>query len=578
MPEVNYGLDPIEVIIRITPDDVIEFNKWNDLSIDQLKKEIDKKEIECYFQKIAPEEHRIILPILGGQFEIYTKLDNSYIYQAVVNKKLKTVFRKEVKFPEKDYYKETVTIRIIDVNERGRATDEFDALFKRVEDLSIATTINIENQQEIWFKWIEAQKAIIENLQKPYQVKGTPILQETKNEKGEVTRYTLEFDLANEILSEYKQLEAKLKELGVEENFDGEGNIFLTREQITLLDAVIQREFPDKLERSQTIGVILKLRPLTLAQKIQKEIGIPVSQNHHNKQLFIDCKANEVLNQTLRNKGFEFKHYRGEFRIINHGNIFENDSLNNKYSITFGNRFVKPDNEKELLLPYPKNNTFIYFNADYFNLQLSYHTLISVYGKENIETKLQSVYEAINPNEVQFYDKEFTEDFWVELKRKLYTHNLEDAINSFTQSLYFEYNSEEELQTQLNLIEDLQLCDIAYSPKQLDFKFKVKTNVIAKKTEKELFLEKIKLLRGAEFVVEVAKEGSKRNELIYLGKLNGNESDIQKLVLNIPNIFPDDKKKAKEVLKFLNAEKKPIIKEIYTAISTSPKPSQGCVN
>jgi DNA polymerase III delta prime subunit len=563
MQEDIYSLDAVPIIIRITTDDVNAFNQYNDISIDQLKTVLQDKEIVCYFQKVAEEEHKITIPISNnGQFELFTKLHSSETYQVIINKKLKTVFHKESKLPEKDYHKETVSIRIIDINERGRATDEFEALFKKVENLPIATNINIENQQEIWFKWIEAQKAIIDNLQKPYQVKGIPFLQETKNNADEVSRYTLKFDLANELLPEYKQLETKLKELNVEEKFDAEGNVFLTREQISLLDTVIQREFSDKLERSQTISVILKLRPFTLAQKIQKEIDIPVSQNHYNKQLFIDGKANDVLNQTLRNKGFEFKQFRAEFIIINHGNIIENDLLNNKYSITFGQRFVKSDSDKELLLPFPENNTFVVNNSEYFSLQIFYQSLIRIYRKENIEIKLQSVYEAINPKEVQFFDKEFTEDFWVELKRKLYVHNLEDSINSYSQSLYIEYNHEEELQAQLKLIEDLEVCDIAYSPNQLDFKFKVKTNVIAKKSEKELFLEKLKLLRGAEFIVEVSKEGSKRNEQVYLGKLNSNESDIQKLVLNIPNIFPDDKKKAKEVLKFLRAEEKPTIKEI----------------
>jgi len=567
MPEINYGLDPIEVIIRLTPDDVIEFNKLNDFSIDQIKADVSGKELYCHFQKISDTEHKIFIPTLNGQFEAIVKWYSvADTYQAVVDKKKKTIYSTNIITPQADKsISETCLVKIIDINEGGRAnraSDEFEELYKRVCRQTVVSNINIQNQKEIWFKWIEAQKAIIDNLQKPYQVKGTPFLQETKNNDGEVTRYTFKFDLANEILPEYNQLEKKLKELGVEEKFDGEGNVFLTREQIDLLDTVIEREFPDKLERSQTISVILKLRPLTLAQKIQKEIGIPVSQNHHNKQIFIDCKANDNLNHALRNRGFEFKQLRGDFRIINHGNIIENDLINNKHSITFGKRFVKPESEKELLLPYPENNTFIYYNAEYFNLQLSYQCLIKIYGKENIETKLQSVYEAINPREVQFFDKDFTEDFWVELKRKLYVHNLDDAINSFSQSLYLEYNSEEELQTQLNLIEDLHVCDIAYSPNQPDFRFKIKTNVIAKKSEKELFLEKLKSLRGAEFVVEVAKEGSKRNELIYLGKLNGNESDIQKLVLNIPNIFPDDKKKAKEVLKFLNSEKKPIIKEI----------------
>jgi DNA polymerase III delta prime subunit len=567
MPEINYGLDPVEIIIRLTPDDVIEFNKLNDYSVDQIKADLSGKELCCHFQKISDTEHKIFIPTLNGQFEAivewYSVADT---YQAVVDKKKKTIYRTAILTPQADKsISETCFIKFIDINEGGKAnrgSDEFEELYKKVCKQTVVSNINIQSQQEIWFKWIEAQKAIIDNLQKAYQVKGTPFLQETKNNDDEVTRYTLKFDLANEILPEYKQLEKNLKELGVEEKFDGEGNVFLTREQIALLDTVIQREFPDKLERSQTISVILKLRPLSLAQKFQKEIGIPVSQNHHSKQLYVDCKANNNLNHALRNKGFEFKQFRGDFRIINHGNIIENDLINNRHSITFGKRFVKPESEKELLLPYPENNTFIYYNAEYFNLQLSYQSLIKIYGKENIETKLQSVYEAINPSGVQFFDKDFTDDFWVELKRKLYVHNLDDAINSFSQSLYLEYNSEEELQTQLNQIEDLQVCDIVYSPTQPDFKFKIKTNVIAKKSEKELFLEKLKLLRGAEFVVEVEKEGSKRNELIYLGKLNGNESDIQKIVLNIPNIFPDDKKKAKEVLKFLNSEMKPIIKEI----------------
>jgi len=373
MPEINYGLDPIVVIIRFTLDDVIEFNKLNDFSIDQIKADVSGKELYCHFQKISDAEHKIFIPTLNGQFEAIVKWYSvADTYQAIIDKKKKTIYRTAILTPQVDKsISETCVVKIIDINEGGksnRASDEFEELYKKVCRQSIVSNINIENQQEIWFKWIEAQKAIIDNLQKPYQVKGTPSLKETKNNNDEVTRYTLKFDLANEILPEYKQLEAKLKEFGVDEKFDSEGNVFLTRAQISLLDSVIQREFSDKLERSQTISVILKLRPFTLAQKIQKEIGIPVSQNHHNKQLFIDCKANENLNYALRNTGFEFKQFKCDFRIINHGNIIENDSLNNKHSITFGKRFIKPENEKELLLPYPENNTFIYYNTDFFNL------------------------------------------------------------------------------------------------------------------------------------------------------------------------------------------------------------------
>jgi len=570
MPEETdiYTLDATPIIIRISADDSNDFNQQNEFSIDQLKRELEDKEIECLFQKIANEDHKIFVPILSGQLEVCTKLHSSETYQAVVNKKLKTVFRKETKFPERDYHKEIVSIRIIDVNEKGRATDEFVALFKKVENLPISSTINIENQQEIWFKWIEAQKAIIDNLQKPYEVKGNYTLQETKNNDGEVTRYTLKFDLANEILPEYRLLESKLKELGIDVKFDSEGNVFLTKEQIALLDTVIQKEFSDKVERSQTIGVILKLRPFTLAQKILREIGVFDAQVE-GKQLLLMGKSSNEIKQRLREKGFEFRGYKASFKIINHGNIIEDE----RFSIDIESKFPYPKENtfivysKNLNLPRLVNDDNIFYDPEYLKLHFFYIRLMHIYGNENIVSLIESVFEIINPHKTaKLFDEDFTEDFWVKLKRKLYVHNLEDAINSFNQSLYLEYNNEEELQTQLKLIEDLQVCNIAYSPSQPDFRFKVKTNVIAKKSKKELFLEKIKLLRGGEFVVEVVKEGSKRNELIYLGKLNGNESNIQQLVLNIPLKWDFKRKKyfvdkqTKAGLEFLKAN--PIIKGI----------------
>lgn len=96
-----YGLEATTVIVRIAPDDVNVFNQYNKISIDRIKKELDGKEIECYFQKIAPEEHRITILILGGQFEVYTNLHSSETYQAIVNKKLKTVFRDIISRPLK---------------------------------------------------------------------------------------------------------------------------------------------------------------------------------------------------------------------------------------------------------------------------------------------------------------------------------------------------------------------------------------------------------------------------------------------------------------------------------------------
>lgn len=571
MEQNIYALDVTEVILRITPEDVIVFNQNNDVSIDQLKSALKDIEIECYFQKIPNEEYKIIIPILNGQLEavckIHTHTQNFktyYSYRILIDKKKKTIFKNKQKFPEKsEAILESVIISIQDIEHSlNKPTSELEELIKKVHNLSLASVVNVENQQGIWYKWIEAQKAIVQNLQIPYPVKGAPVIQEIKNNKDEIISYILKFDLTIEILPEYRLLERELNDLGIKEKFDKEGNIFLTREQLTVLDTIIDRNFSDRFERSKTISTIIKLRPLTLAQKIQREIGIKVSQNHNLNQIFIQCKSDKTLNDILRQKGFEFKSFKAEFIIINHGNIIENDSINSDYHLSFGNQFMKPDHVPEMLLPYPVDNKFIVNEVDYFKLQLFLSTLTKIYGKENIKNNIFSVYDAINPEQVRFFDKAFEEDFWTEMKRKLYIYNLEDAVSPLSQSLYLEFNNVDELENQLNIIQDLQMCDITYSPMEKDFKFKIKTNVIAKKTEKELYLEKLKLLRGAEFVVEVLTKDSKRIDLVYLGKLNSKDSDIQKIVLYLPYIFKDDQRKAKEVLKVLSNENQFQINEI----------------
>ena len=547
MQDNIYGLDATSIIIRISTDDVTAFNQHNEFSIDQLKKELEGKEIECYFQKIAKEEHKVIVPTQKGLLEVFTKLHSSETYQAVVRKRLKTVFRKDTKLPEKDFHKETVSIHIIDVNDRGRATDEFVALFKKVENLPIATTINIENQQEIWFKWIEAQKAIIDNLQKPYQVKGTPFIQETKNNDGQVTRYTLKFDLANEILPEYEQLETKLKEYDIYCSFNADGTTELTKDDIErVLDEILRLYFSEKLERSKYLSAIIRIK-----KRLDLEINKYLNLINWNASATLDYESGLLIISNSSTKDILLpKELIERYRLVKNGLIgiltkknskgkIEKESVVvNLWSGVYGKIVEENKNKlkKELLEKRQKA-----FDLGYTNVRFEIGELYSY------DTAL-------------FDDQSFDDDFWKDLKRDLIAYDGVISFNEYSQTIDIEFDSFEQLKELSDFLRRLNKFQFVLSPINPAFKFKVKTNVIAKKSEKELFLEKIKLLRGAEFIVEVAKEGSKRNELIYLGKLNGNESDIQKLVLNIPNIFPDDKKKAKEVLKFL--EKKPIIKEI----------------
>ena len=118
-----YSLDAIKVIVRITQGDARSFHTINGISVNELNSELSGKELECHFQRLAPEEHKVIVPFRNGQLELVVKIHTSETYQAIVNKKLKTHFRHEQKIPEKDFLKETVCIGIIDIDEKGRATD-----------------------------------------------------------------------------------------------------------------------------------------------------------------------------------------------------------------------------------------------------------------------------------------------------------------------------------------------------------------------------------------------------------------------------------------------------------------------
>lgn len=566
--EIDYGLDPVEVIIRISWKQVKEFNRLNSISIDQLQSQLARKEIDCTFQKTSEEEHRVFIPLEQGCLECHVKEHElSGTYETVLKKSVKTAYRENPVLPDSDLLRETCSVRIIDLEEGGRGnrpSAEFEELQDKVSALPIASIINIGNQQEIWFKYIEAQQAILADLEKSYKVKGQPRLQELLTKDRKVSRYSLQFDLAHEFLPEFRQLEKKLKELGIEQRVSDGDSILLTREEIEVLDAVIDREFPEVLERSPYLGAIVKLKPQTIEDKIKGKIPVEVAieQDPYSRDIIVSANPNAHLAEVMKRFGFELKELEGIFRVSNYGDLQGNEEFNAKRKVTFGSRFVRSNYEFEQLLPYPDGDIFRVRRKDIFGLRMLYLSLSHVYGRENISASVNSVFKPIDQRFNYRSHNSFSVDFWTRVKRKLYLHGLEESVNPSTESLFLEFRDEEELNDQFALIEELDDCEVVYSPLNEGFRFKVKVNLIAKKTEKELFLEKLKRLRGAEFVVEVGEEGKRKPRLQFLGKLNGYESDLQKISLYIPNYFPGDKKKAKEVLKFLDSEAPPEIKFI----------------
>ena len=286
MPEINYGLDPIEVIIRLTPDNVIEFNKLNDFSIDQIKADVSGKELYCHFQKISDTEHKIFIPSFNGQFEAIVKWYSvADTYQAIVDKKKKTIYRTAILTPQADKsIAETCFVKIIDINEGGkanRASDEFEELYKSVCKQTIVSNINIQSQQEIWFKWIEAQRAIIQKLQEPLEIIGKPTVKIKEQSFNDaigrpMIAYEVSVNLKETITSEYVPLEIALKGYDIKPSldklgfpkkdlFDPDGTILLTNEEIeTVLDPLIKSQFSEIFERENEMQAIIKITMLIL--------------------------------------------------------------------------------------------------------------------------------------------------------------------------------------------------------------------------------------------------------------------------------------------------------------------------
>lgn len=574
MDLINYSIDPIEVIIRLTPDDVIEFNKLNDFSIDQIKADVSDKELYCHFQKISDAEHKIFIPTLNGQFEAIVKWYSvADTYQAVVDNKKKTIYRTAILIPQADQsISETCFVKLIDINEGGRAnraSDEFDELYKNVCKQTIVSNINIQSQQEIWFKWIEAQKAIIQKLQEPIEIIGKPEFKLTtlpyKDANGKpMTSYEVSINIKETITSEYQPLETALKEYGITTPFNADGTIQLSKEEIEkVLDPLIKSQFSETFERENDITAIIKIK-----NRIDFEINSYLKIYEQNIKTSIDNESNFLI------------FYSNHLKVISIPSI-----LITKYGL----------NRKAIIATLRKRNLDGLLENETINVSLKDGT----YGRwiENAKIKLKDellvksdklrsegftnvsfeIGELYSYEADRFDSNVFDEDFDLSIKRDLIPYKDVIEFNPTSRSISFDFETNEERETYSKFLKSLNKFHMVIAPSHPAFKFKVKTNFIAKKTQKQLFFDKLNKLRAAEFVADLNKKKDetdnetpttrKRLERpVYLGKLNTKSSNLKKIVLYLPNNFPFDKIKAEEVLTFLKSKKSEMVSVIQASL------------
>ena len=320
-----------EIIVRWHDHAVTEFDSKNPKSYEWLKLLVSSSEFKCIFLKVKDEEQKILIATADIEYDIelyveWLPLTFSYKIRVNKNKKTKLITPKLNSDDLQEWITEGFAIEemcklvFIDINESKLPKQEQVDLFERVSRLEILPKTKIENDREIWEKWIDAQDLLLKRNAEPFKIRRYHPLIEVKNDSGETTRYQFKVDLYAEESNEYKEVEEELlNEFHINETFDNEGNIQLKFDDIFRgLDSVIHKKYKDKIEREKGIATILKLKPLNISERVEnffKNAGYKLfcSEQPHNKILITPLGLSfHILNSHLESLNYHIKEFKGE--------------------------------------------------------------------------------------------------------------------------------------------------------------------------------------------------------------------------------------------------------------------------
>lgn len=549
--DVFGGGNAIEVVIRWHEKAIADFNKNNSKSYEQVKQLLEGKELKCYWLKVKDIEQRIIVPIHDQdiQIEIFAEWDEklfSHKVKVKTNKKTRVIT--PVSIPqEKEYLiEETCRIVFIDINDARFPVREQLELFERVSSLEILPKTRIENDLEIWDKYILAQDILLKRYSQPFPVKRYYPLLEVKTDSGNVSRYKFKVDLHPPDTTDYKEIEEELRtEFNVYEQFDPEGNIQLKLDDVFRgLDFAIEKKFKNVLEREKSIACILQIKALSSLDTIQNELKAAMpnctfGSDFKTKQISIfssDTKINQIPQQIFKEYGLKRLGVVASLRITDNSG---------KFTVEYRKQEL---NER---MPF---RDFERAKAQFASGIVRYRNeLFKNPNVSSVKFRIGELYQVTKQN-----DGTLTDEFWMDLKRDLYNLDFKVEANETTNTLSFDFATKEECLEKYAKLKAISKFQTAYSPDKPDFKFKVKTNLIKNKTDKQLFYERLENLRGVDFQFALpAKEGVKRAEYLPIGKLMANESDLTSLVFSISLRKKDEKAAAKKLLEYTD-EKLPI--------------------
>lgn len=555
----------LEIIVRWHDIIVADFNRNNAITIDQIKTLLNSGEQKCLFLKVNKDEQRIIVPFVeqGYQLELFVVWDSkTFSYKALVKSKKKSRITEPITLPQDNKYfiEETSKLVFIDQNESRFPDRELVSLYERITNLEVLPIAKLENDREIWNKWIEAQDLLLQRNAQPFKVRKYHNPIEFKNENGVTTRYKFKVELEVRESREYKEVEEELlNEFSVKETFDKEGNIFLKFDDIYRgLDAVIHKKFSQVVEREKSIGAILKLKPLKGFDRIKQYFtaaGYTVfcsEKNIEKKERIINVLQissldlpSHLLLAHLDSIDYDHKGIKGEFKVLCDSKVIQNK--------------INELNNKGRTLPVPTNNIFTLSSNDEVDLIVFGRILKKIFGNNKVLTRKTFYFQKKKMEKQNVVVSKFTEDFWNDIKRDLYYLDFNVIINTISETISFDFETKEEFFEKFEKIKAINKFDFSLSPQDPEFKFKVKTNLVKTKTDKQILQDRIHELANIEFLIDTSKSQYERSS-VAIGKLIAQESDTTSLSFALPLRFSEDKKTVKKLLEYL--EENEIVREV----------------
>lgn len=540
-----FGEDTVSLVLRYS-DYVRQYfdKKSKVVTFDRIKAVLTDQEMNCFFSKKDDRRHIITIPVsdngCNGKVEFYVEWHETNSYEIKVNKECKSRYAAESPDVDLKYtIEQRCKILFLEMQDQFNdftAISELYNLKERVSRLEIAPATIIENERQLWTKYIEAQRMIVKKLQEPFCCSGKFRLEPIIGAKGDVTRYKLYVPIEYSASSVPEAFSNFMKDY--EESFgstiiiDKDGNARLTKEELNRVDIMIQRKFDKEIGRQEKMTCSVKITPLGIYDKLKAEFDerrwdVNLDYDRQDNFLCVSCRDGKFVKiprEIIDKYGLKLT---GVFC-----KYIKNDEYNRRF-VEIEKQAVKLPNMYKINLVAQKMRDAAFDRKKELE-------------REDYKSVSFSVGQTYTFDEV---NNNFDDDFWNGLKTELY--GLDISISTKDNLLFFDFTSFEKLQERLDQLSESKIFKLVNAHIN-KMPFKVHFFQVENKNKLDSFEYKKDKLKNVEFITSVKIKN--KSEILFIGNLNGKESTERELVFSIPYRWKDDQKKAKGILKLCDDE------------------------